>query len=813
MNNASRRIRPRHRRPAIARQRGISTILILLLVGLAVTVTALAVAYALRGNQQRQLATHSVTTAQASAWRGVEFVRSVLERMSAEDEGRKILFGLSYGHPPAGGCIPVGDGAGGCGSFEQAGDWDSASGWIPGDDVDLAEPVALVVDKAFGFDASLLSVRKGTAFQSYEVTTRIVGHAAGSVAEPLATSIVEVVYEVGATSPSPGTPGMCASLPAAPMIFNGNVSLTGGGTEVVDYAGDYEHIRVSGNLSVTGGQSRVSGCVKGTVDITGGGITDGGHVYSENSITFGNIAFPANTRLWGKDVILNGGSGGPFASIHAGGFQTDVYSGNDKIGEAVVGGVLAPDASATVLPRTSGQLVPQDNGYPVVLQIGTGTTNAATYLLDLAAARVSPDGTVSGLDGALELLEGEAFPGLEQATLTFHATGIHGGAFQQGSGATVDAGQVWAHSVSLLNDSRRYDEVRANGHIDFQYQGVHIGRLEGGGDYWARSGQPSGSNFPAVDSGQIAGRLYYGPSKTAYSGTNPAGVNLATGQTDVSPGLPGLPYCDVRPKPIDAEVFKADANYIYEVINDKPQLTIRNVRSRDGVSIDGVYPLTSLGAAQKRLLGELMVCNWDGDVGCADIWKGNYWELTPTKFPPGVVWFDHKVIVRQNPAVLYTTLVNKGGDLELGEGGGSKTLVAPNMAPVAQVCGAAYYPANLCASPTALVTWKDGDDEVQTGLPVANTAVLTEGGMLANGWKITGNVLLGKSIASGGSTVSVTGSVTVGSNQFSDTNITAGGIQVSVPTSSGGFAPLPVCEAPTPVAGPPSASVRWSRYL
>ena len=76
------------------------------------------------------------------------------------------------------------------------------------------------------------------------------------------------------------------------------------------------------------------------------------------------------------------------------------------------------------------------------------------------------------------------------------------------------------------------------------------------------------------------------------------------------------------------------------------------------------------------------------------------------------------------------------------------------------------------------------------------------------------NVLLGGSISSGGSKVTVQGSVTVGSNQFSDTNINAGGIEVSVPTGSGGFAPLPVCEPPAPVVvGVPTATVRWSRYL
>lgn len=798
-----------------ARQHGVATLLILLLVGLAVVVTALAVAYSLRSNQQRQLATHSVTTAQASAWRGVEFVRDVLEGMVQTDDGKKVLYSLSYGAPPSGGCIPA-SGEGACGGvFDELPSWDASADWEPGTST-LSSDQVLDLDSQLGFGAAITNVRRTATWHAYEVTVRVTGQAAGSVIEPLATSVLEVVYEVGSTSTSSGTPGTCASQPAAPMIFNGNVNLTGGGTGVVDYAGDYEHILVSGNLSVTGGQSKVSGCVKGTVNITGGGITNGGHIYSENDITFGSIAFPANTRLWGKAVTLNGGSGGPFASIKAGGFLADIYSGGNKIGEAVVAGTLVPDASITALPRTTGQLVPADNGYPVQLQINKGAANAATYLLDLGASGVTiaSSGAVSGLGAALELLDGEAYPSLAGATLTFRATGIYGGGFTQNSGATVNANEVWAHAVSLLNDSRTYDNVRANGHLDFQYQGVTIGQLEGGGDYWARSGQASGSGFPKVGSGRLAGRLYYGVSKTLYPGSNPSGVNVTTQQVTTSPGLPGLPYCDVRPKPIVADTFKADANYIFEVVGGQPQLTIQHVKSASGESIDGVYNLSSLTSAQATLLGKVLKCgNWSGaDPGCTKIYSNNKWVVQSQGISPGVLWFDREVDMPSGVALFNTIIV--AGSLNLTDAGGSKTLTAPNMATVGQVCGAAYYPTNLCSSTTAFVTWLDGNGEEQTGLPVANTAVITEGSMSAAGWSIRGNVILGRSISSSGSKVMVAGAVTVGSNAFSDTNITAGGIEVSVPNAGSGFAPLPVCEPPAPVVvGVPTATVRWSRYL
>jgi hypothetical protein len=806
MNSRRKPTSPGHRG-----QRGVATLLILLLVGLAVGVTALAVAYSLRSNQQRQLATHSITTAQASAWRGVEFLRSALAGLAGSDDGKKILYGLSYGVPPVEGCIPA-NGTACVGALDGLPQWDSAAEWIPGAAA-LSAPVPLDVDDGLGFRAEIFEVVRMAEHHVYQVGVRVRGEAAGTAAEPLATSVLEVVYDVGASSSSGSTPGVCASQPAAPLVFNGNVNLSGGGTEVVGYTGDYEHILVAGNLNVSGGQSKVSGCIKGDVSITGGGITSNGQVYSEGSITFGSLVFPSNTRVWGKNVRLNGGSGGPFAMIHAGGYQADVYSNEVLVGSAIVGGRLVPDAADTSLPRTTGLVVPVHNGNPIELVLGSGA-GQATYLLDLGAPGVSigSKGEVSGLGGALELLEGEPVPGLAGTTLSFLATGIAGGTFHQGSGASVSAKDVWAHSVSLLSDSRTYDKVRANGHLDFQYQGVTIGDLVGGGDYWARSGNASGSGFPKVTSGVIAGRLHYGGTKTVYSGNTPTGVNV-TRVAGTSPGLPGLPYCDVRPRPVVADTYKEEANYIYEVVDGKAQLTIRNVKSKAGESIDGVYPLAALSPAQAAILTAVMTCDWGNDKGCTKVWKGSYWELTPQKFPPGVVWLNGPVTVRQNPATMYNTFVNKGGDLTLGEGGGSKTVVAPNMAPIANVCGADYYPTNLCQSPTKLATWTDADGQEQSGMPIGNTAVLTEGGMTANGWNVTGNVVLGGNVGTGGSVVSVTGSVTVGSNGFSDTTVSNGGIKVTVPNADGSFAPLPLCGPPTPVVvGVPSASVRWSRY-
>ncbi|WP_162934925.1 hypothetical protein [Pseudomonas cavernae] len=73
--------------PLPSRQRGMATILIILLAGMALTVTALGVMHAVRGSQEKLVALHASTHAQAGAWAGVEIFRSYLEQLDASALG------------------------------------------------------------------------------------------------------------------------------------------------------------------------------------------------------------------------------------------------------------------------------------------------------------------------------------------------------------------------------------------------------------------------------------------------------------------------------------------------------------------------------------------------------------------------------------------------------------------------------------------------------------------------------------------------------------------------------------------------------
>ena len=112
----------------------------------------------------------------------------------------------------------------------------------------------------------------------------------------------------------------------------------------------------------------------------------------------------------------------------------------------------------------------------------------------------------------------------------------------------------------------------------------------------------------------------------------------------------------------------------------------------------------------------------------------------------------------------------------------------------------------------------DATGVTHAGLPLANLAIGTNGGLSANSWDaskgngITGNVLLGKSLSTGGATISIAGSLTVGANEPSSTTITQGGLKLDTTklTPDQGYLPGGSCTA---AATPQPVAMKWSRYL
>ena len=729
------------------KQRGITTLLIVLMVGLAVSVTVAATIYSLRGTQSQQLTTHSATAAQAAAWRGVEALRLYLLQVE------KTVW----------------------------------PGWV-GDDAKQVSGLG-----ALGVRSAVVSSVQAAGGGLYQVTARVTGEA--GVGSALTTATVEVVYDVAPGSGTPGTPEVCHSLPNAPMVFNGNLNYSGGSLQVVNPV-DYENVVVAGDLTIGGGSTaRISGCVKGNVSLSGGGITNNGHLHSEGDITINGMGNPSGTTLWGRNVSIgNGVSGGNYTAIKAGAYSAVVYSGGRAIGTAEVGGKLVAATVTGGIPWTKGNVVPFNTGRLVIT-----LNDQSRFLLDLSKVAIdASSGAVTGAAAATRLRD-DKDKGPDDAelpdTLLFTSVSVAGG---NAGLYTLSVSQLWGQKVSVQGWSGNYSTLWAGGDIDM-VSGT-IGNLVGGGNMTARDVRVTGS-------GRLAGSL------------NTPLANVLSAQAGTSPGLPGIPWCDARVKAVDAENYKGMANYVFESVTGLPQLTVQHVKRADGSSIDGVYPLRNPSAAQLGVLQELMTCTNGNAQGCLGMRQSNgSWLLDGVrKMPAGVLWFDAAVAVRGTTVDLLNTVVNKGGDVTL-DSSGHRDLVAPNFAGASKVCGGAFYPSNLCASRSAFVTWEGTDSEgkttTYTGLPIGNTAIIAEEGAAMAGWTIRGSVLLGKQLATSGAVVTIHGSLTVGSNQRADTTITAGGISLEVPNGSG-LNLLPVCGGGSSgiPSAPASASVLWSRYL
>lgn len=164
--------------PSPHSQRGIATILIVVLIGVALTATAMSIMHSIRSTQEKHIAVHAATNAQVGAWAGVEAFRRYLATL----DGATLDTGL-----PAEMSLTLGTGGDSYGS--------------------------MAVKDVFVTDAG----------DSYRVKATIIN----TLDAARASAAVGVVYEVGKVDDCPG----CVMLTAAldfhdDLIVGGGISIT-----------------------------------------------------------------------------------------------------------------------------------------------------------------------------------------------------------------------------------------------------------------------------------------------------------------------------------------------------------------------------------------------------------------------------------------------------------------------------------------------------------------------------------------------------------------------------------------------------------
>lgn len=703
-----------------SRQCGAATITILLLVGVSISIAVLGSLHYIQGSQNQTLTMHAQTLAQRKAWVGVDLTKKYLNALNSSQLEELID------------SLPL--------KAEVGQKQLTLKPSVSDPNIHLSLFKEEVDDKTYLYAEVNAEAAKGTKAYS--------------------NSSIEAVFElqhIGTQSPIKS----CSIVRTA--VLRGATDLTGGGTDFL--SGDaLSDIAVEGNLTLkNSSKSGISGCVSGDVYMNGGGIKPNANLYVGGHFTLESMSTPEHVGVWASDIDIGNSGNGVYEYLRAGAFSAEVLDDTgDLIGTAGIGGKLINDTGAADPLKDIGILLPSKN-----LKFVIEMTSGGRLLVDLSEANIeSSTGFVTGFTS--EVLDGDdSLPSVIQ----FFATGVIGGNIDIFS---LTVGELWGQKIVSDGYGANYTSVFSNG--DFSVGTGNIGSLIGGGNLRANKGGCSSDsncwNLPKIlNPSQIAGELSIGN----YQG-NATLNNLVQKMTGINSSLPGVPYCDTRVAKVVADDYKASANYIFEEVDGKRHLTIQNVSLADGTNLDGVYDLQT---DELRFFGDqpFLSCGW----GSGHCFRNNeIWELNGiSSFPPGIAWFDRSLKINgvgSNDAVnnvgknLLNTFVTTG-DLELTSSGHGK-LIAPNFNP-SELCSGGILPTNLCTPDGKLV----GDEEA--GLALANSSIISQGGLNVQGWVIDGHVTLGAAVTTSGSKVVINGGLVVGSNAPASVSVGAGGLEVN----------------------------------
>lgn len=749
-------------------QRGIATVLIVLLTGTALSAAALGTMYRIRGAQEQSVALHAQTQAQIRAWTGAEMLRRHLDGLRERGELGDFLTTLRS-------------------HFETP---DPGTGELPA-------YLALTLRKSDGTDLTGIMARFTRVEPSSDILWASITGISGEDSRAEARATLEVGYGSGATAPEDpvaSDPPPCTARPRAGVVFRGDVNYTGGSLNVTNNRGDLANVAIDGKLSISNASmAGLSGCTKDDVTLSGGGIAPGAQFWTEGDLRISNMSQPQGASVWARNIYITQ-TGQTYGSIRSGAFTANVIDdvSGQSVGTAIAGGTL--DGSA-IQPNTGDTLI-------VTLTDGT------RFAVPLADAGIDGTGLITPGDSATRLSGSGALP----AAFSLEHTGFYGGTLNFSTGTV---GTLWGKDVTFSGWAGNYTDLQAFGNVT-TYE-PRITRLRAGGNYTVRSW-----NLPQIADGRIGG---------SYSNTGGNNASVANLSTQVTPNpwrsLPGLPYCDTTTEAVDVDAFRDSANYVFYFDGNAPMLKIQNVlRADTGESVDGTFNLLTEDLRTLTPAGfPLLQCSWQNAHCLRTATPANGWDLTGIyRFPPGILWFDGNVRINGIDPVqgrLYNSLFATG-DVTLTNSGNNRILQAPNQAGAGPICGASLYPTNLCnnqGGTPALATWTDSEGNVRTGMPIGNVGLMTEGRLTASGWTIRGSVTLGRNISLSGSTTTIYGTVTVGANQTAVNTISAGGLSVilsgltddqlylpgSCPPSGGG-------QNPPEDISPSAIRILWSRY-
>lgn len=631
-------------------------------------------------------------------------------------------------------------------------------------------PLGVLSISSAGIKAVVLS--KEAVSGTTQVTVNITGSSS------LATSTLQAVYKVG----SSGTAGVSST---TALTFKGNLNYTGGSLSILNGT-NMANIALTGVLSISNGaKAYVSGCAKGGINVSGGGVADNAILLTEGTFSMSSSSTASNLTIGAKSVNISQ-EGGSYLSIKAGAFTANVLSDGAIIGTAIVGGTRNADNSITALNEGTALIT---------------LTDQSVFSLDLTRITQS-NNLINTADGAKRL----SGTGVLPASISLAYSAVYGGDVQFKT-ATVNT--FWANNIAFTGWSGTYSLLKAYGNVSILT--ANIGKLQGGGNLSVQQ-----YNTPTFQSPSQIGGLVRNGDGSAYSGSPIA--NLSFNVPNASPGLPGVPYCDLNSSPVDVDPLRDQANYVFYFDGNTPMLKIQNVNKADGTPVAmGPYNLTTTDL--RRIGGSnFLICgySYESNQTCGKTaTRSNGWNFNGViAFPPGVLWFDGNVTFDGVQGTRLTNTVLTTGNVTL-TSSGHIPLYAPNFSGYSNLCTGTFYPTNLCdktAQPPGLTTWTDSDNVVHTGMPIGNIAIEAEGNLFTSGWAINGNVMLGGQVSTSGATTTIKGGLSTGSNGSALTTISQGGIAIDV-SALGKDQTYTSTTTTTGTSGATTARLLWVRAI
>ncbi|MBM7062770.1 hypothetical protein JQX08_18815 [Pseudomonas sp. UL073] len=290
----------RHAPPA--RQRGMATIFIVLLAGMALTVTAFGVMHAVRGTQEKQVAVHASTNAQAGAWAGVEILRQYFTQLD-----QTALGALVAGNDIA---MQIGD---------------------------RVLHASIVANQA---------PASGASEQRYTITANVRNQDDAA----RATSTLQVVFAV---VPGGGGQNNNSGNPNDVINIYGDLNMSGG----IDVkGGDNARFNVQGNVTLNSASVTGIKTLQATGDVSIGSAIKVEEVFANGNINLSGSASAVKASALGNIIINSGGTQG---LLNANG---DITINNGSVATANALGKLSASSGGSHGTFTAGKTMAISNG-------------------------------------------------------------------------------------------------------------------------------------------------------------------------------------------------------------------------------------------------------------------------------------------------------------------------------------------------------------------------------------------------------------------------------------------------------------------